>query len=259
MSEAPDGDREPGGYLRLPLPVVGIGLFAFLAVLLGVGLYANANWRSPGVIIPTAAPVAAATPALATQVPAVTTPQVATPTAVRSAPTATSPPQPTVAPTQVGTAALVQVGGQTVTPTAVSATAPETPTPLPTVEPTLAAEVGQAYENYWRVRSQALLDLDASHLSEVMDGDYLTTFEASLERAAHEGHAIRTQVTLNYMVLEVVDDSAVVHDRIEDNSYYVVPGTVEPLSDPANDLLRLEFTMRSIGGVWKVVDSVSAD
>ena len=62
MNEAPDGEREPAGYVRLPWPVVGAGLFVLLAVVLGLGLFANRNLRPQIGVVPTPSPVAVATP-----------------------------------------------------------------------------------------------------------------------------------------------------------------------------------------------------
>jgi hypothetical protein len=124
------------------------------------------------------------------------------------------------------------------------------------VEPTLAAEVGQAYENFWRVRSQALLELDESHLPEVMDGDYLNTVSQRIDELRTEDRAIKTHVILNYSVLEVTEDSATVIDDFEDDSVYVKVGTDEPLTDPTADQLRVLYKLRNFAGAWKVVDSV---
>src|SRR5947207_15156747 len=59
MNDAPRAERESSPYLRLPLPVVATGVLVFLALLLAIGLYANANLRPQGTLIPT--PVAQAT------------------------------------------------------------------------------------------------------------------------------------------------------------------------------------------------------
>ena len=242
------GEETPGSplYMRLPAPVVAIGLVVLLGCLLALGIYANQNLRSQGIVTPT--PLAAATLAPPV-VPAPPTPTVA--------PSASATPEPT---------AQIVVPVATASPTPVPPTpslAPpeQTPTltPLPTVEPTLAAEVGQAYEHYWRVRSQALLELDPTNLPDVMDGEYLQMFESRLEALAEQGKAIKTQISLNYKVVLANTQSATVLDRIEDDSYYVKAGSSEPLSDPANDVLSLEVKLIKRDGLWKVVESVSAD
>jgi hypothetical protein len=242
--------------------VVAIGLFALLAVLLGAGLYANANLRSPGVSIPTPAPAAAAAtePPSTPQPAAPATPQLATPTRVPAA-TATPPLQPTLAPA-VPTAALtplVQVGDAGATPAVASAATAETPKPLPTVEPTLAAEVSSAYERYWQVRSEALLDLDKTHLSEAMSGDHLASTSQLIDELSGENRAIQTNVDHDYEVIQASEESAEVYDDYLSSSYYVDPRSGKELTDPATDELRVLYQLIHTDGVWKVVDSVRAE
>jgi hypothetical protein len=228
---------------------------------LGLGLYANANLRSPGVVVPT--PGAAATPAPTNALPvAAATPQVPTPKPQAAGPTPTSPPQPTVVPRPTANVDLTQQApatADTPTPSPDAAAKTESPTPLPTVEPTLAADVGQAYENFWRVRSQALLELDPTHLPEVMDGEYLDSTARRIEELRSEGQAIKTQVSLSYSVLQATADFASVVDDIIDNSVYVRIGTEDALSEPTADQLRVLYKLRNVGGIWKVVDSVRSD
>jgi hypothetical protein len=142
------------------------------------------------------------------------------------------------------------------TPTTAAAAEADTPTPLPTVEPTLAAEVGQAYENFWNVTSGALLELDTAQLPQVMDGDYLATVTNRIQELKTENRAIKTEVVLNYSVLTATSEEAIVVDDFEDNSIYVTAGTEDPLSEPLADRQRTLYTLRNIAGVWKVVDSV---
>src|SRR5438552_6930506 len=105
MNDAHDAEAEtdkPTHYMRLPWPLVAFGLVAVLAVVFGIGLYANRNLRPQVGLVPTSEPALVAAP------PATATPQVATavptpaPTVVVQAPTAvvtaTAPP-PTAAPT----------------------------------------------------------------------------------------------------------------------------------------------------------------
>jgi hypothetical protein len=240
--------------MRLPLPVVGLGLFVLLAGLLALGLWANGNLRAPGLVVPT--PVAAATP-----VPQPTAPVAAavTPTPVVSTPTpvvasATTQPQAAAATTPVATVAIVATV-ETAMPTPVVA-ATASPTSLPTVEPTLAAEISQAYENFWQVKSQALLELDPNHLPDVMDDEYLADTQDLIEQLRAEGRAIKTQVSLDYTVVEASSNSATVVDFFVDNSIYVKLGTEDPLSNPTADRLRVLYRMQRISDTWKVIKSV---
>jgi hypothetical protein len=269
MTDAQDAEQEPSPtpYMRLPVPRVALGIVVFLGLLLGAGLYANANLRAQGVVLPT--PVSTAVPPTVE----VTVVPVAASTSVTTLQPTVSPvvsPTPDLrpSPTAASTAGLTQVPTQLVlfldaTATAspaISAAQPSpTPTPPPSVEPTLAAEVSRAYENFWRVKSQALLDLDQSHLADVMDGDYLSTVNQRIDDLRSEDRAIKTHVILNYRVVEATQRAASVIDDFEDDSIYVKTGTEEPLSEPVADQLTVLYKLENFSGTWKVVDSVRPD
>jgi hypothetical protein len=256
MSETPESEPEQSNYARLPLPVVAVGLFALLAVLLALGLYANANLRSRGVVAPVLAPTTTAT------APPSSTAAIVAPGALVSTPTtvtSTALAAPTAAPTQTATVAVspanqVVTGNATIRPVTVEVA---TPSSLATVDANLAVEVGSAYENFWQVRSQAELTLDASHAADVMDGGYLEHFLDVVSQLSQERRAIKTHVMLNYMVVKTTGDVAFVHDHIEDTSYYVDPDSGAELSDPVDDVVSIEFKLQSVNGTWKVVDSVT--
>ena len=246
MNEAPDAEREPAGYIRLPWPLVGAALVLFLALILGFGLFANRNLRPQVGVVPTSTPLAEATS---------TTPPGAAPVAVQA-----STPTPGATDVPVSSVVAPTLAAATAAPTETPAPAAEpTPSVLPTVEPALAQEVGEAYVTFWRVRSQAVLELDSSHLDEVMAGDYLQSFETRLDGLKMQGRAIKTRVTLSYNVVSATNNSAVVHDYIQDQSFYVDPVTQKPITDPANDQVLIEFDLAKLDGVWKVVDSVTAE
>jgi hypothetical protein len=244
MDEAPE--RSPGDsqYLKLPWPVVAGGLFALLAVALAAGLYANRFIRPQTTIVPTT------TPPPVVAVAPVATPVNPTAPPASTIPPATPPPAPTSAPPPSPSATPVP---------ATSTPAPaltSTPSPVATVDPALAAEVGQAYERYWRVTSQALLQLDSSQLPQVMEGERLATATQLIEDLRAQGRAVHANVTLNYVVAAANGDSASVIDRYEDRSFFVIPGTDEALTKPSSDESHVLFRLRRISGVWKVVDSV---
>ncbi len=241
MSEPAGAERDGqgAGYMRLPMPAVAAALLVLIALLLAFGLWANRNLRAQG------APAAAGTPEPAT-------------VAVAAAPTTglVATPTPFVAPTATAQATATPVPLVATATVALSPTAAPADTPLPTVEPTLAAEVGQAYENFWRVRSQALLELDTTHLSEVMDGDYLETVSSRIDELRAEGKAIKTHVVLDYTVVEATQDVATVIDDFEDDSVYVKVGTEQAISEPTAEQVSILFKLRNFSGVWKVIDSV---
>ena len=246
MNEAPDAEREPAGYIRLPWPLVGAALVLFLALILGFGLFANRNLRPQVGVVPTSTPLAEATS---------TTPPGAAPVAVQA-----STPTPGATDVPVSSVVAPTLAAATAAPTETPAPAAEpTPSVLPTVEPALAQEVGDAYVTFWRVRSQALLELDGSHLSDVMDGDYLEHIASLIDDLRTEGRAIKTQVVLDYSVVAATTEAATVVDFVEDNSVYVRIGTEDPISDPTADHLRIMYRLKKFSDAWKVVDSVRSE
>jgi hypothetical protein len=291
-----DTDPEPQRstpYLRLPWPAVAGALVLVLALALGLGLYASQAMRSrsltataspqgnptspvsaatpgPGAtsapqptLVSNAAPLVgadartpnpAATPAVSTALPGPTadTVLVAGPAsqATGAALLASTPPP---IPPLTATPLIPAVPPETPAP---SPAARDNPSPTPTVDPILADEVGQAYVAFWKVRSQALLDLDETHIAEVMDGDYLDNMREVIGNLRNEGHAIRTKVELNYSVLQAANSDASVLDIIVDNSVYVNVATNEPESTPEGGRLVVLYQLKKDVATWKVVDSV---
>ena len=258
--QEPRGAGEtPSSYLRLPWYVVTAALVLVLGVALAVGLYASRGSRSPAAAAPMAPPIIA-TPAIAvpTAVSATSTPVavLVTPT---SAPAIATLASMTVAAIELATSTSVAAAPPAATPTLPSPAVTEGSTVLPTVEPTLAAEVAAGYERYWQVRSQALLDLDKTHLIEAMGGDHLASTARLIDELQSENRAIKTVVDHDYQVVQAHNESAQVIDDYLSNSFYVEPGTLKPISDPSSDELKVLYKMVRIDGVWKVVDSVRAE
>ena len=134
----------------------------------------------------------------------------------------------------------------------------ETPTP----DPTGTATVSAAYDRYWQVRSQALLNLDASQLSSVMDGNELDATSTLISNLQTEGEAIYTDVQHSYQIAQVSPVAANVDDHYVDNSYYVRPGTTDRIQGAASppgagENVATLFVMAETDGVWKVVESVT--
>jgi len=88
-----------------------------------------------------------------------------------------------------------------------------------------------------------------------MDGDYLDNVSELIDQLRSEGRAIKTQVALNYSVIEATNDAATVVDYVEDNSVYVRIGTEDPLSAPTPDQLRIMYRLKRFPEACKVVDS----
>jgi hypothetical protein len=231
--------------MRLPWPLVAVGLLALLVVVFGVGLFANRYLRPQVGLVPTSEPAV-----IAAGLPATSTPQVAT--AV-----------PTPAPTLVVQAPVVAIAtsvAATPVPTSTpSASISVTTSPRPTLDTSLVAEVTDAYEEYWQIRSQAFLDLDKTHLGEIMSGDHMDMLGQRIDELRTENRAIKTDVDHQFHVVQVTADAAQIIDDYISNSIYVDPVTKLPLTEPAADELRVLYRLNKVDGKWRVVDSVRAD
>jgi len=237
-------ETEPSPYLRLPWPLVAGGLLAVLGLALAAGLLANRALREQ-LTLPTPTPVAAV--ALATATPNAPTAAV---TAVPTrAPAPTSAP-PTLAPTATAVPATPRPVPATATLPVASS---PSPSPRPTVDPVLADEVSQAYQHYWQVRAEALFDLDASRLPEVMAGEHLADGQQLIAELRSEGRAIQTDVEHHFSVIQASSDSARVADTYIDHSVYVDPVSHDPVSAQADGTVREVYEMNKIDGAWRIV------
>ncbi|MHB0929244.1 MAG: hypothetical protein ACYC3W_10170 [Candidatus Nanopelagicales bacterium] len=166
----------------------------------------------------------------------------------------TSPPQaiapPTVRPTPEPTA--------TATPAALGAapTTTEGPGGLRMATSPLEREIEAAYENYLRVYSEAVLNLDTSHLSEVLAGRalQLVTEEVDdLKARGRPGKIIEDERVVAFG--RVTETSATVVDEYVSHSVYVDPNTKEPLPRSGPPIrVRQSYELRKVNGVWKIVD-----
>ena len=240
MSEAPgDGDREGSPYIRLPWPVAAGGILLFLALMLAVGLYANRNLRPRTAV--------AATPVVE-----------AVPTTLAPLATPTVRPQSTTLAQQRTsmTATVVAAATPTANLPAELLSTPTTavvPTPGPTVSPELAAEIGDAYKQYWDVRAQALYDLDTSRLQEVMAGEHLAAAEELIGQLRAEGHAIQTSIDHKYIVVEANSTDATLVDRYVDQSVWVDAQTHFPITSPTGQVFTEQYSFSKLDGTWRVV------
>jgi hypothetical protein len=166
---------------------------------------------------------------------------------------------PTALPTETTVPPTSGVPPRIVSPTSNPTEAPSTPVAQPTLDPVLVAEVTKAFDQYWQVRSQALMDLDKSHLAEIMAGDHLAMMSQRINQLREENRAIKTDVDHEIRVLSVSMSTAQVFDDYISNTVYVDPVTAQPLSQPASDELRVVYRLEKSDGRWKVIDSVIAD
>jgi hypothetical protein len=265
----------------VPWPLAAAALLAVLALMLGVGLAANARLRPQSPIAPQQTPTLA--PRVAVMATSKVTPVVAastalTPQALTVAPLRAETEKasnnapatevrviiaPTVAPTEQAN----ELGShQTHTSDANSNYESEVskPTLVPTVDLGLESDIVSAYRHYWDVRADAFLNLDQTHLSEVSADPHLTVLQNAIDQLRTEGHAIKTKVHLNFKVVSATTHTAMIFEDFVDDSSYVDPDTKNVLPDNNNGgyaigvELKVAFKLQKMDDVWKVVDSARA-
>lgn len=143
----------------------------------------------------------------------------------------------------------------TATPTAVSsAPAPATPD-LQVANSPEAKAIEAAYQRYQEVYSQAIYNLDTSHLSEVLDGQALQWVTDEVNGLKAKGWRARV-ITDDHAIAfgPITSDSATLVDRYANLSVYVDPNTGQDMprtTPPTRIQQSVEF--RKINGVWKIV------
>ena len=213
-------NTEPGG--RRPYWVVGLALLGLVVVLL-VGAFLLERQSRPQVGIESP--------------PAVT--------GTTSAQAAGGGVQPTTQPAVAPPA----------TPVSASPTAVETVGGLRVANSPLEREIEAAYLHYWDVRSQAFLDLDTTHLPEVMAGPELARAEVQISQLKAQGRAGRLDVEHRIAFVNVSPEDATVYDEYLNRSVFLDTATGQELhTDEPPAVEKVSFVMKKVDGTWKVVD-----
>ena len=161
-----------------------------------------------------------------------------------------------------------QAAAGDVQPTAQSAAAPPetaksaSPTPIETVgglrvaNSPLEREIEAAYENYLRVYREAVLNLDTSHLNEVLAGQALQSVTDEVDGIIAGGRPVKIIEDQRLVSLgRVTETRATVVDEYVSRSVYVDPSTKQPLPRTGPPTrVRQSYELRKISGVWKIVD-----
>jgi hypothetical protein len=207
---------------------------------------------APPTVAPTHAPAAAPTAQPTTAAP--TLAPLAAPAATTQAGPAmgASAPQPNRAPTSLPTTALTPAAAAVA-----EGASPGEPTAEPTVDPALQAEILDAYSRYWQVSDDALATLDASHLSEVMDGNELVGTQLYIDQLRNEGKAAVGPIDHSITLVRATPEDAVIYDRIVDHGVFVDPTSREPLppeqqAKPDVEVVGYYF-LHKFDDTWKVV------
>ena len=183
-----------------------------------------------------------------------------TPVSVEPAPQGAASSQARAAQTQPTTLPAAQPSA---TALAIAPTVPTTPT-LPAglhlADSPLEREIEAAYLHYWQVRTDAFLNLDTSHLGEVMVGDELARSEKYVQDLRSQGRAAKMDVEHRTALAKVTPDEAIVYDEYLNKSVFVDPVTKEEMKTSAPvETVKVSFTMRKIDGQWKVTGGMRHD
>ena len=121
----------------------------------------------------------------------------------------------------------------------------------------MAQQVTNAYQHYWQVYSDALLNLDTSKVPEVATGEELQRIQSEVDGLRKRNDALRTVIEHNYVVLNVTASEAQVYDQIRDGSYTVDPITKQPPRGPdQRDTYKDIYYFQKTDAGWKVSRSV---
>lgn len=211
---------------RRPYWPVGLALFALVIVVLGVAFVLSARLRPAVGVEPVSMTAGTASPA--PTVPA-------------------NPAAPNVAPAST----VTPVAG---TPTVV--TTPALPSGVHFATTPLEREIEAAYMQYWKVRSAALLNLDDSHVSDVMAGPELARAKRQIQDLKTQGRAVKVDIQHEMIAFgHVSADRADLYDEYLNRSVYVDPVTKQEIPTKAPPQVeKILHTMEKINGTWKVVD-----
>jgi len=116
--------------------------------------------------------------------------------------------------------------------------------------------VERAYLEHWDVYAEALLSLDGSRLPDVLAGAALEAVQKQLEELRAADQPARVRVEHRYRITIINDRTAVVDDRYVNHTVRLDPDTLEPIESDPNQRVHKSYTLKKVGGVWKVTDIV---
>src|SRR5579883_1624400 len=125
---------------------------------------------------------------------------------------------------------------------------------LPVATDPLSLEVEQAYLHYWDVRTQAYLNLDTSHLGEVMAGAELTRETQNIKDLQAQGRAGKLDVDHHILLAVLAPDRAEVYDEYLNRSTFLDAASKQELptsSPPVTE--KISYDLQKIDGTWKVI------
>jgi hypothetical protein len=114
------------------------------------------------------------------------------------------------------------------------------------------AQVEQEYLKAWDVWADALVTLDASGLSEAFTGRAQQLITTQVAEQKSKNQPVRIRAEHNYTVTLIDAQTASIDDRYINHNVRLDPNTLEPIEpDPDNPEHR-SFTLKLVGGTWKI-------
>jgi hypothetical protein len=133
-------------------------------------------------------------------------------------------------------------------------TAPSTSTTAPGDTAALKQQVEAAYLRSWAVYAKALRTLSVDGLEESFSGGQLIATSQDVLSQASDTRPVSVVVDHNYSTVIIDGITATVQDKYRNHSVLLDPKTGLPVeSDPNNDFDET-YTLKLIGGTWRVVD-----
>jgi hypothetical protein len=136
---------------------------------------------------------------------------------------------------------------------ATETTPPTSPSDTPT-DP--RAQVEQAYLDAWDVWEEALVELDASRLSEVFTGSALDVVTNQVEEQERKNEPVRIRAEHNYSITMIDSETASVEDRYINHNVRLDPETLEPIEPDQETRVRRSFTLTRVDSTWKIAEII---
>jgi hypothetical protein len=120
----------------------------------------------------------------------------------------------------------------------------------------LRQQVLAAYDNSWRVYSDALRRLDPSNLAKAFAGDALRQAQQDVATQKAKHQPVRIRITHHPRVLLANATDGVVRDNYENHSVALDAATGRPVEPDPKEIVRQRQSLKRVDGVWKVVEVI---
>ncbi len=118
-------------------------------------------------------------------------------------------------------------------------------------------EVRAAYARSWAVYTAAVGRLDPSVLPRAFADSALLLRRREVAALTRDGTAIRVRVGHHADVALIDAETAIVTDVLDNHMVLVDARSRQPLEPDPDDRLTRAYTLRRLGGTWKVTEAVA--